>query len=74
MTDHELWEFTNTDAEEVIEIDSLHFEEKIMDLLYDERKRNQFIQKANQCLIENYRNEDLRVRERLLKITNDILN
>jgi len=72
--DNSLWEFTNTGAEEAVEIDSLDFEEKIMDLLYDERKRNQFIQKANQCLIENYRNEDLRVRERLLKITNDILN
>ena len=67
--DNSLWEFINTGAEEAVEIDSLAFEEKIMDLLYDERKRNQFIQKANQCLIENYRNEDLRVRERLLKIT-----
>ena len=74
MTDHELWEFTNTDAEEVIEIDSLHFEEKIMDLLYDERKRKQFHQNANKYLNDNYRNEDLRVRERLLKITNDVLN
>ena len=67
--DNKLWEFANTDAEEVIEIESLDFEEKVMSLLYDEQKIKQFHRRAQRCLHENYGNEDLRVRERLLKIT-----
>jgi len=73
VTDNELWEFRNTDAEEVIEIDSLLFEEKVMSLLHDEQKRKKFHQSANRCLLENYSNEDLRVRERLLNIIHDVL-
>jgi hypothetical protein len=74
VTDNELWEFRNTDAEEVIEIDFFLFEEKIMEMLYNEQKRMQFHQKASRYLFENHCYEDLRVRGRLLKITNDVLN
>ena len=72
--DNKLWEFANTDAEEIIEIDSLDFEEKVMSLLYDEQKIRQFHRMAQRYLHENYGNEDLRVRERLLNITHDVLN
>jgi hypothetical protein len=72
--DNSLWEFINTDADEALEIDSFLFEEKIMEMLYNEQKKMQFHQKASRYLFENHCYEDLRVGERLLHITHDILN
>ena len=72
--DNLLWEFTDTDAERTVRFDSPMFEKEIMGLLYEGQNQKRFHQKAHQYLLENYCNEDLRVRERFLNTIHKILN